>query len=109
MPARRRPERRDSRAAAGCCRAVALALQAFLQRPHQQRAHSARLSKAHLGLGRMYVDIDLARVKRHEQRNDGMAIARKVISIGGAHDSRDELVAYGPAVDEKVLAERVGS
>ncbi len=37
-----------------------------------------------------------------------MAVARQIVGIGGAHGAEQKLVAHRPAVDEKVLAERIG-
>ena len=38
-----------------------------------------------------------------------MTVARQIVGIGGAHGAEQELVAHRPAVDEKILAERVGA
>src|SRR5215467_10204872 len=57
----------------------------------------------------MHVDVDLARIERDEQRYEGMAVARQVIGIGGAHHADQELVAHWAAVDEEILAERIGA
>ena len=74
---------------------------------HDQRAHQAGVAEAHLGLGRMHVGVDLARLQRHEQRHHGMAVARQIIGIGRAHRAEDQLVAHRAAVDEEILPERV--
>ena len=42
--------------------ALAVARERLLQRAHDQRAHQAGVAEAHLGLGRMHVDVDLARI-----------------------------------------------
>ena len=86
-----------------------VARQRLLQRMHQQRAHQAGVAEAHLGLGRMHVDVDLARRQRHEQRDQRMAVARQVVGVGAAHHADQELVAHRPAVDEQILPERVGA
>ena len=57
----------------------------------------------------MHVDVDLARIERHEQRHDRMAIARQIVGISRAHRAEQKLVAHGPVIDEKILAERVGA
>ena len=75
----------------------------------EQRAHQRRIAEAHLGLGRMHVDVDLARIERDEQRHDRMAVARQIVGIGAAHHADQELVAHRPAVDEEILPERVGA
>ncbi len=108
-PRQRRTERGNGRAAAGRRGALAFAGERLLQRADEQAAHEAAVAEAHLGLGRMHVDVDLARIERDEQRHDGMAIARQIIGIGGAHHADEELVADRAAVDEQILAERIGA
>ena len=107
--ARGRAEGGDGGAAAGGRRALAVARQRLLQRADEQAAHQAGIAEAHLGLGRVHVDVDLARIERDEQRHDRMAVARQVVGIGGAHHADQELVAHRPAVDEEILAERIGA
>ena len=89
--------------------ALAFAREAFLQRMHDQRADQAGVTKAHLGLGRMHVGIDLLRIKRHEQRHHRMTVARQIVRIGGAHRAQNQLVAHRAAVDEQILPERIGA
>ena len=74
-----------------------------------QGPHQARVAEAHLGLGRMHVDVDLTRVERNEQGNQRMAISRQIIGVSCAYRTDQKLVAHGPAVDKKILAERVRS
>ena len=76
---------------------------------NDQGAHQPGVAKAHFGLGRMHVDIDLARRKRHEQSNQRVAVARQIIGISGTHRAEEKLVAHRPAVDEEILAERIGA
>ncbi len=38
-----------------------------------------------------------------------MAVARQIIGIGAAHRAEQQLVAHRPAVDEEILAERIGA
>ena len=57
----------------------------------------------------MHVDVDLARIERDEQRDDRVAVARQIIGIGRAHRAEQELVAHRAAVDEQILAERIGA
>ncbi len=106
---RHRAERGDGRAAAGGGSALALARERLGQRADQHAAHEPAVAEAHLGLGRMHVDVDLARIERDEQRNDRMAVARQIIGIGGAHHADQELVADRAAIDEEILAERIGA
>ena len=57
----------------------------------------------------MHIDVDLARIKRHEQRHNRMTVARQIVGIGGTHDADQELVAHRPSVDEQILPERIGA
>jgi hypothetical protein len=57
----------------------------------------------------MHIDVDLAGIERDEQRDDRLAVARQIIGIGGAHRAEHELVAHRTAVDEQILAERIGA
>ena len=76
---------------------------------HQQGAHKPRIAKTHFGLGRMHIDVELAWVERDEQRDQRMTIARQIVGISGAHSAEQKLVAHRAAVDEKILAERIGA
>ncbi len=86
-----------------------VARERLLQGADQQAADQAGIAEAHLGLGGVHVDVDLARIEGDEQRDDRMAVARQVIRIGGAHHADEEPVAHRPAVDEQILPERVGA
>ena len=57
-----RPERRDGRGAAGGRGALRVARQRLLQGAHDRAAHQPGIAEAHLGLGRMHVHVDLARI-----------------------------------------------
>ena len=57
----------------------------------------------------MHVDVDLARIERDEQRQQRMPVARQIIGISAAHRADQKLVAHRPAVDEQILAERIGA
>ncbi len=57
----------------------------------------------------MHVDVDLARIERDEQRDDRMAVARQVVGVGGAHHADQQLVAHRAAIDEEILAKRIGA
>ena len=80
-----------------------------LERLHDQRADQSGIAKAHFGLGRMNVDVDLARIERDEQRHQRMTVARQIIGVSPAHRADQKLVAHRPAVDEQILAERIGA
>ena len=75
--------------AAGRRRALAFARQRLLQRMDQQRAHQAGVAEAHLGLGRVHVDVDLARIGSvTNSATTRMAVARQIVGIGAAHRRR---------------------
>ena len=64
---------------------------------------SPRVAEAHLGLGRVDVDVDRLRVARDEQGRDRVPVGGQKIEIGGAQGARQRLVAHRPAVDEEIL------
>ena len=76
------------------------------QRADDQPAHQAGVAEAHLGLGRMDVDVDLLGRPVEKQRHDRMAVARQDVLIGAAHRADQQLVAHRPAVDEEILVAR---
>ena len=76
---------------------------------HDQRADQSGIAKAHFRLGRMNVDVDLARVERDEQHHQRVTIARQIVGVSPAHRADEKLVAHRPAVDEQILAERIGA
>ena len=84
------------------------ALQHDAQAADQQAAHEARIAKPHLGLGRMHVDVDLARIEIDEDREQRMTAARHQVAVGRAHRAEQQPVAHGPAVDEQKLQAAVG-
>ncbi len=53
-----------------------------------QPAHQAGIAEAHLELGRMHVDVELAGRELQEERRDGKAVARQHVGIGGAQRAR---------------------
>jgi hypothetical protein len=105
----RRAKRGDRRASSGRRRTRTVPRKRLLERVHDQRAHESGIAKAHFGLGRMHVDIDLTRRNRDEQREQRMPVARQVVGIGCAHRAKQKLVAHRPLVDEQILAERIGA
>ena len=105
----RRAEGGDGCAAAGGRSALALARERLLQAAHQQAADQRRIAEAHLGLGGVHIDVDFVRGKRDEQRHDRVPVARQIVRIGAAHHADEQPVAHRAAVDEEILAERVGA
>ena len=73
-----------------------------------QAAHDAGIAEAHLGLGRMDVDVDHLGRRFEEQRHHRMAVARQEILVGAAHRAGQQLVAHRAAVDEEILVLAVG-
>ena len=57
----------------------------------------------------MYVDVHFACIDRDEQRDQRVAVARQIVGIGGAHRAEQKLVAHRAAVDEEILAKRIGA
>ena len=81
--------------------------QALLDRPDDEAAHEARIAKAHLGLGRVHIDVDLARFAFDEEGDDRVPVGGQEIEVGPAQRARERLVAHGAAVDEDELLARV--
>ena len=71
-------------------------------------ADKAGVAKAHLGLRRMHIDIDLARIAVKKQNECRMPPLRHIIHIGRAHRANQQLVADRPPVDEEILRLRIG-
>ncbi len=70
--------------------------QRVAQRADDQAAHQARIAEAHLGLGRMDVDVDLVGGAGDEQRHHRMAVAREKVLVGAAHRA-DAAAGRAPA------------
>ena len=81
--------------------------QALLDRADDEAAHEARIAKAHLGLGRVHVDVDLARFAFDEEGDDRVPVGGQEIEVGPAQRAGERLVAHGAAVDEDELLARV--
>ena len=94
--------------AIGRC-ALAFAREPLFERVDDQGADEAGVAKPHLGFGWVHIGVDLARIKRDEQRHHGMAVARQIVEIGCAHRAQHQLVAHRSAVDEEILPKRVGA
>jgi hypothetical protein len=69
-----------------------------------QPAHQRGVAEAHLGLGRMDVDVDRVGRQLEEERHHGVAVARQEILVGAAHRALQQPIAHRPAVDEEILA-----
>ena len=65
--------------------------------------HGARVAEAHLGLGRMHVHVDAARVELEEQHVGRVALVVQHVRVGLADRVREQLVAHEAAVHEEVL------
>ncbi len=68
-----------------------------------QPAHQCSVAEAHLGLGRVDVDVDQLGRQLEKQRHHGMAVAGEKILIGAAHRALQQAVAHRPAIDEEEL------
>jgi hypothetical protein len=64
---------------------------------------AARIAKAHLGLGRMHIDIDAGRVEFEEQHVGRVALPVQDVGPGLARGVGQQLVADEAAVDEEIL------
>ena len=57
----------------------------------------------------MHVHIDFARIDGDEQRHHRLTAARQIIGVSAVDRADQHLVAHRPAVDEQILAERIGA
>ena len=103
--ARQRLQRQRAAARRG---AVAGRLERLAQRAGNEAAHATGIAEAHLGLARVHVDVDLARGKRHVEREQRVARLGQQIAVGGAHGADQQPVLHGAAVDEQVLLAGIG-
>ena len=71
--------------------------QGVAQRADQQRAHTASVAEAHLGLGGVNVDVDLLRRQLDEEREQRIAAFGDQVAVGGAHGADQQLVFHRPA------------
>jgi hypothetical protein len=81
--------------------------QSGAERTQHQAAHAVHVAETNLGLGRMHIDVDLARRQRHKQRKQRRAATRDQIGIGGPHGAYQQAVSDRSAVDEQVLLRAV--
>ena len=97
MPLAHRRHRGGLRAASGA------PLQRVTQAGDQEPADEGGIAEAHLGLGRVDVDVDLFGGNLQEQGQDGVTIARQHVGIGAAHRADQQAVLHRAAIDEQVL------
>ena len=108
-PVRARAQCRDRRGAAGGRGAAALAGQCGFQPwTISERTRPASRKRTSAFAGCTLTSTSRAR-NVHEQRQHRMPVARQIIGIGRAHRAQQEFVAHRPAVDEQILAERIGA
>ena len=93
-------KRRNRRRAASRRRAGRFTRQRALERMNDERAHQSGIAKAHLGFGRMHVDVDLRSRQRYEQCEQRMSIAWQIIGVGGAHRAQQQFVTNRPAINK---------
>ncbi len=103
--ARQRLQRQRAAARRG---AVAGRLERLAQRAGNEAADATGIAEAHLGLARVHVDVDLARGKRHVEREQRVARLGQQIAVGRAHGADQQLVLHRAAVDEQVLLAGIG-
>ena len=80
--------------------------QGMAQRADNQPAHQPRIAKAHLGFGRVHVDIHQLRIAIHKQGRNRVAIAAEKIEIGRTQGAQQHFIAHRPAIDEQELRHR---
>ena len=89
--------------------AVTCARETVAQRADHQAANAGGITKAHFGLRRVNVDVDLFGFQLHEQRQHRMAVAREEVLISRAHHAGQHPVFHGPSVHEQVLHLRIAA
>ena len=67
------------------------------------------ITEAHIGFGRMHIDVNKSRIKIEEKHDDWMPVARNHIGIGAAYRAPDLLVADGASVHIGKLLQAVGA
>jgi hypothetical protein len=82
-------------------------VQALFDRADDQAADGGRVAKAHFGLGRMDVDVDLAWLAFDEQSRDRVPVGGQEVEIGASERAGERLVAHRSPVDEQELLGRV--
>ena len=75
----------------------------LLQRADNQPAHQTGIGEAHLRLGWMNIDIDVAWLAVDEQRQRRMSVVREEVHIGGANGAAEQLVLHWPPIDINIL------
>ena len=78
-------------------------VQALLDRADNQAPDSGRVAKAHFGLRRVDVDVDLVGSAFDEQGRNRMPVGRQEIEIGAAQRAGERLIAHRAPVDEQEL------
>lgn len=83
--------------------------QRVTQSGNNEAAHTARIAKAHLSLGWVDINVNIARVELEEKRNKRLAPSRKEVTIGCAQRADQNLVANRATIDEQELQCRVAT
>ena len=78
-------------------------VQMLLDRADDQAADGRRVAKAHFGLRRVDVDVDLSGIAFDEQRRNRMPVGGEEIEIGAPERAGERLVAHRAPVDEQEL------
>ena len=65
--------------------------------------HGAGVPEAHLGLGRVDIDVDPVWVDGKKQAERGLALAMQYVFVGLTHRVGEELVAHEAPVDKEEL------
>jgi hypothetical protein len=95
--------------------------QALARRRHVGRAHglaqrvdeeteqAAVVAEAHLGLGRVHVDVDARGIHRQREERRRLAALDQEAAVGVLEHAHEQLVAHRPAVREPHLPRSVGA
>ncbi len=80
--------------------------QGLVDRADDERPHQRRLAEAHLGLGRMHVDVDVAGIAGDREGEDRVTVGAHGVGISPAHRAEQQPVPHRAAVDGEVNVAR---
>ncbi len=83
--------------------------QCLLDCSDDQSAHKTRISKTHISLGRMHINVDQCGVQRQKQYGNRMTIACHDISIGSAQRAEKLFVTHRTAIHISELMQGVAA
>jgi len=101
------PERRHHAGRSGGGGADAGIAKRLADGANDQAAHQTGIAEAHIGLGRVDIDVDDGRIERQEQHSYRMPVTRQHVGEGATDGTGDQLVAHRPAVDIGILLQGI--